>query len=214
MSSGSRSAAVFDACGADRAVPRPANRALQNRSGFSWSFLQLSFYPHPRRLETPSYRVHSSRRCRSGQPRGIRNFCRWCFRRIGRRPAVLDKETLMAYVIAEPCIAQKHRVCGCLPGGLHSSRARMKRIRERTQLYIHPRKCIDCGACRPGLPVTAIFALRIGGKWNSFTPNQRRLVAKTGEVARSPGRTRLFFRFGRHVRVPLFSASAPQKFEH
>jgi len=26
------------------------------------------------------------------------------------------------------------------------------------QLYIHPDECIDCGACEPACPVTAIFA--------------------------------------------------------
>jgi ferredoxin len=27
-----------------------------------------------------------------------------------------------------------------------------------TMLYIHPEECIDCGACEPECPVTAIFA--------------------------------------------------------
>jgi len=26
-----------------------------------------------------------------------------------------------------------------------------------TMLYIHPEECIDCGACEPACPVTAIF---------------------------------------------------------
>ena len=38
-------------------------------------------------------------------------------------------------------------------------------------LYIHPEECIDCGACVPVCPVTAIFALEdLPEKWASFTP--------------------------------------------
>ena len=40
-----------------------------------------------------------------------------------------------------------------------------------TQLYIHPDECIDCGACVPVCPVTAIFALEdLPEKWANFTP--------------------------------------------
>ena len=38
------------------------------------------------------------------------------------------------------------------------------------QLYISPVECIDCGACVPVCPVTAIFALEdLPEKWSSFT---------------------------------------------
>ena len=56
----------------------------------------------------------------------------------------------MAYIIAEPCIDVKDRACvdvcpvDCIYEG------------ER-MLYIHPDECIDCGACEPECPVTAIF---------------------------------------------------------
>jgi len=37
-------------------------------------------------------------------------------------------------------------------------------------LYIHPDECIDCGACVPVCPVTAIFVLEdLPEKWASFT---------------------------------------------
>jgi ferredoxin len=37
-------------------------------------------------------------------------------------------------------------------------------------LYINPVECIDCGACVPVCPVTAIFALEdLPEKWNQFT---------------------------------------------
>ena len=41
---------------------------------------------------------------------------------------------------------------------------------EAIQLYIHPVECIDCGACVPVCPVTAIFALEdLPEKWAGFT---------------------------------------------
>jgi ferredoxin len=56
----------------------------------------------------------------------------------------------MAYVIAEPCIDVKDKACvevcpvDCIYEGPN-------------QLFIHPDECIDCGACEPVCPVTAIF---------------------------------------------------------
>ncbi len=38
------------------------------------------------------------------------------------------------------------------------------------QLYIHPEECIDCGACEPECPVTAIFAEEdVPEKWANYT---------------------------------------------
>jgi NAD-dependent dihydropyrimidine dehydrogenase PreA subunit len=56
----------------------------------------------------------------------------------------------MTYVIVEACIGVKDRGCvdvcpvDCIYEG-------------EDQLYIHPDECIDCGACEPECPVTAIF---------------------------------------------------------
>ena len=56
----------------------------------------------------------------------------------------------MPYVIAEPCIGTKDASCvevcpvDCIYEG-------------EDQYYIHPDECIDCGACEPECPVTAIF---------------------------------------------------------
>jgi NAD-dependent dihydropyrimidine dehydrogenase PreA subunit len=56
----------------------------------------------------------------------------------------------MPYVITEACINVKDRACvdvcpvDCIYEG-------------EDQLYIHPDECIDCGACEPECPVTAIF---------------------------------------------------------
>ena len=57
----------------------------------------------------------------------------------------------MPFVIAEACINVKDKSCvdvcpvDCIYEG-------------PDQLYIHPDECIDCGACEPECPVTAIFA--------------------------------------------------------
>ena len=56
----------------------------------------------------------------------------------------------MAYVIVEPCIGTKDASCvavcpvDCIYEG-------------EDQYYINPDECIDCGACEPECPVTAIF---------------------------------------------------------
>ena len=56
----------------------------------------------------------------------------------------------MTYIIAEPCIDIKDRSCVdvCPVDCIHEA----DRI-----LVIDPEECIDCGACEPECPVTAIF---------------------------------------------------------
>ena len=56
----------------------------------------------------------------------------------------------MPYIITDACITVKDKSCvdvcpvDCIYEG-------------EQQLYIHPDECIDCGACEPECPVTAIF---------------------------------------------------------
>jgi len=73
----------------------------------------------------------------------------------------------MTYVIAEPCIGVKDRSCvdvcpvDCIYEGEY-------------QLYIHPDECIDCGACVPECPVTAIFdEVEVPPNWVSYTAKNR-----------------------------------------
>ena len=56
----------------------------------------------------------------------------------------------MAYVVADPCVKCKYTDCvavcpvDCFYEGKNS-------------VAINPDECIDCGACEPECPVTAIF---------------------------------------------------------
>src|SRR5258708_13648461 len=72
----------------------------------------------------------------------------------------------MAYIIAEPCIGTKDTACVdvCPVDCIHPAKGRTYDdgrpvFDEVPQLYIDPTECIDCGACVPVCPVTAIFAL-------------------------------------------------------
>jgi len=72
------------------------------------------------------------------------------------------EETLMAYIIAEPCIGTKDASCvavcpvDCIYEG-------------DDQYYINPDECIDCGACEPECPVEAIFPEdALPEKWEPF----------------------------------------------
>jgi ferredoxin len=65
----------------------------------------------------------------------------------------------MAYVVADPCVKCKHTDCvavcpvDCFYEG-------------KNALAINPDECIDCGACEPECPVTAIFEeSELPGKW-------------------------------------------------
>jgi ferredoxin len=76
--------------------------------------------------------------------------------------ALALKEQSMTYVIAEPCIGVKDRACvdvcpvDCIYEG-------------EDMLYIHPEECIDCGACEPECPVTAIFPEEdVPEEWTSY----------------------------------------------
>lgn len=73
----------------------------------------------------------------------------------------------MAYVITEPCVDLKDKSCvNVCPVDCIYEDGDDDRI-----LYIHPDECIDCGACEPECPVSAIFAEEeVPDKWKNFTP--------------------------------------------
>ncbi len=78
----------------------------------------------------------------------------------------------MAYIVAEPCIKCKFTDCvavcpvDCFYEG-------------ETMLVISPDECIDCGACEPECPVTAIFEEDdLPEKWNKYIEINERLATE------------------------------------
>lgn len=75
----------------------------------------------------------------------------------------------MTYVIAEACIGTKDRSCVevCPVDCIHP---RAENDQGELMLYINPDECIDCGACEPVCPVTAIFAENdVPEQWKEYT---------------------------------------------
>ena len=71
----------------------------------------------------------------------------------------------MTYVIAEPCIDVIDQSCVavCPVDCIHFDQG------VDRMLYIDPDECIDCGACEPECPVTAIFAEdAVPEQWTNF----------------------------------------------
>ncbi len=78
----------------------------------------------------------------------------------------------MPHIIAEPCIGTKDRSCQevCPVECIYES---------SDQLYIHPDECIDCGACVPACPVSAIYPEEdLPEKWIAYVAKNRELSEK------------------------------------
>ena len=76
----------------------------------------------------------------------------------------------MTYVIAEPCIGTKDTACvdACPVDCIHPKKDESG-YGATEQLFIDPVECIDCGACVPVCPVSAIFAGDdLPEKWSGF----------------------------------------------
>lgn len=72
----------------------------------------------------------------------------------------------MTYIIAEPCINVKDGDCidVCPVDCIYTTE-------EDNMMYINPEECIDCAACEPVCPVTAIFVEdQVPAQWQSFIP--------------------------------------------
>ena len=77
----------------------------------------------------------------------------------------------MTYVIAEPCIGVKDHSCvdACPVDCIHPKKSDPA-FETEEMIYIDPVECIDCGACVPVCPVSAIFAVEdLPKKWKQFT---------------------------------------------
>jgi NAD-dependent dihydropyrimidine dehydrogenase PreA subunit len=72
---------------------------------------------------------------------------------------VEERRGFMAYVIAEPCIGTKDSACvdACPVDCIHPKKDEEGHA-DTDQLFIDPVECIDCGACVPVCPVSAIYA--------------------------------------------------------
>jgi NAD-dependent dihydropyrimidine dehydrogenase PreA subunit len=83
----------------------------------------------------------------------------------------------MAFVIAEPCIGVKDTACvdACPVDCIHPKKETAyddgrPGFDAAPQLYIDPVECIDCGACVPVCPVSAIFPVDdLPEQWKHFT---------------------------------------------
>jgi ferredoxin len=76
----------------------------------------------------------------------------------------------MTFVVAEPCIKCKYTDCVdvCPVDCFHEG---------KNFLVIDPDECIDCGACEPECPTTAIFAEDdLPEKWEAYTELNARLT--------------------------------------
>ena len=70
----------------------------------------------------------------------------------------------MTFTICEPCVDVKDKACveACPVDCIYGNET------DR-MLYIHPDECIDCGACEPVCPVTAIFPEdQVPEKWQEY----------------------------------------------
>ena len=64
----------------------------------------------------------------------------------------------MPFVITDPCIGTKDSACvDVCPVDCIHPRKDEPEFESATMLYIHPEECIDCGACVPACPVSAIY---------------------------------------------------------
>ena len=79
----------------------------------------------------------------------------------------------MAYIITEPCIGTKDASCVevCPVDCIYEA---------SDQFYIHPDECIDCGACEPACPVTAIFPEdNVPEQWQQYIAMNYEYYGKT-----------------------------------
>jgi ferredoxin len=76
----------------------------------------------------------------------------------------------MAYVIAEHCNGTKDTACvDASPVDCIHPKKDEADFENHELIYIDPVECIDCGACVPVCPVSAIFALDdLPEKWSDF----------------------------------------------
>jgi NAD-dependent dihydropyrimidine dehydrogenase PreA subunit len=81
----------------------------------------------------------------------------------------------MTYIITEPCVGVKDSACVdvCPVDCIHTKE-------EDDMYFIDPEECIDCGACEPVCPVTAIFPEdSVPDQWRSFIARNYEYFGRT-----------------------------------
>ncbi len=76
----------------------------------------------------------------------------------------------MTYVITNPCVGVKDGSCVdvCPVDCIHPAPGEPE-FEQAEQLYLNPDECIDCGACEPACPVSAIFEeSAVPAEWQNF----------------------------------------------
>ncbi len=76
----------------------------------------------------------------------------------------------MPFIITDPCIDTKDTACvDVCPVDCIHPRKDEPAFASATMLYIHPDECIDCGACEPACPTSAIFPEEsLPAKWAEY----------------------------------------------
>ncbi len=86
----------------------------------------------------------------------------------------------MPFIITDPCIGTKDTACvDVCPVDCIHPRKDEPEFESMTMLYIHPEECIDCGACVPACPVTAIYDSI------DSTPSSQKGLIEANEVYRN-----------------------------
>jgi ferredoxin len=86
--------------------------------------------------------------------------------------ATISEVAPMTYIIAQPCVDVKHKDCVdvCPVDCIQLESDQLDRM-----LYIDPDECIDCGACEPACPVSAIFPEdAVPAEWRDYADVNRR----------------------------------------
>ena len=74
----------------------------------------------------------------------------------------------MAYVVTDACTKDFVCVTECATAAI-VPQPTDDAAKTVPQVYINPDECIDCGACEPACPVTAIFEeSAVPEEWKSF----------------------------------------------
>jgi ferredoxin len=86
----------------------------------------------------------------------------------------------MPFIITDPCIDTKDTACvDVCPVDCIHPRKDEPEFATTEMLFIHPEECIDCGACVPACPVSAIY------DGPDSTPSSQKALVEANAVFRT-----------------------------